>query len=148
MTVASRRGERDVARAASALAACLPAELAGLARLAYDYRWAWWPGGEDLFRFVDAGRWDRCGGNPVRLLQEASAEALARAAAAPELRARVDALERAIAEEPPAPASERPVAFFCAECAIHRSLPIYAGGLGALAGDLLKRPPTSACRCS
>jgi glycogen phosphorylase len=139
MTAASRRGERDVARAASALAACLPTELAGLALLAYDYRWAWWPGGEDLFRFVDADRWDGCGGNPVRLLQEASAEALARAAAAPELRARVDALERAIAGEAPAPASERPVAFLCAECAIHRSLPIYAGGLGALAGDLLKQ---------
>src|ERR1035437_10870055 len=36
-------------------------------------------------------------------------------------------------------ASERhPVAFLCAEFGIHRSLPIYAGGLGVLAGDILK----------
>jgi starch phosphorylase len=32
----------------------------------------------------------------------------------------------------------RPVAFLCAEYGIHVSLPIYSGGLGALAGDLLK----------
>ena len=32
----------------------------------------------------------------------------------------------------------RPVAFFCAEYGVHASLPVYSGGLGALAGDLLK----------
>ena len=30
-------------------------------------------------------------------------------------------------------------AFFCAEFAVHASLPIYSGGLGALAGDFLKQ---------
>ena len=35
-------------------------------------------------------------------------------------------------------APERPIAFFCAEYGVHRSLPIYSGGLGGLAGDLLK----------
>ena len=40
---------------------------------------------------------------------------------------------------PTGPASaERPVTFFCAEYGIHASLPIYSGGLGALAGDILK----------
>jgi starch phosphorylase len=33
---------------------------------------------------------------------------------------------------------ERPVAFVCAEFGVHRSLPIYQGGLGVLAGDILK----------
>src|SRR5262249_28597278 len=32
----------------------------------------------------------------------------------------------------------RPVAYFCAEFGIHCSLPLYGGGLGVLAGDLLK----------
>jgi starch phosphorylase len=41
------------------------------------------------------------------------------------------------AREGPIPA-DRPVAFFCAEFGVHRSLPIYSGGLGALAGDMLK----------
>jgi starch phosphorylase len=31
-----------------------------------------------------------------------------------------------------------PVAFFCAEFAVHQSLPVYSGGLGVLAGDYLK----------
>ena len=31
-----------------------------------------------------------------------------------------------------------PVAFLCAEFGVHRSLPVYSGGLGVLAGDLLK----------
>ena len=31
-----------------------------------------------------------------------------------------------------------PVAFLCAEYGVHTSLPVYSGGLGALAGDLLK----------
>ncbi len=31
-----------------------------------------------------------------------------------------------------------PVAFLCAEYGVHVSLPVYSGGLGVLAGDLLK----------
>ncbi len=34
--------------------------------------------------------------------------------------------------------AENPVAYFSAEFAIHNGLPIYAGGLGVLAGDILK----------
>ncbi len=33
---------------------------------------------------------------------------------------------------------DRPAAFFCAEFAVHNSLPVYSGGLGVLAGDILK----------
>ena len=33
---------------------------------------------------------------------------------------------------------KRPIAYFSAEFALHQSLPIYAGGLGVLAGDLCK----------
>ena len=43
-------------------------------------------------------------------------------------------------ERPPADGldPDRPVAFLCAEYGVHVSLPVYSGGLGALAGDLLK----------
>src|SRR5512135_775776 len=112
-------------------------------RVAYNYRWCWYPGGKDVFRWIDEGRWELCGENPVRLLQEASGEALARAAGDSVLLARVAALEDAFAADlrrpPSGPvASERPIAFFCAEYGVHQSLPIYSGGLGGLAGDLLK----------
>jgi starch phosphorylase len=36
------------------------------------------------------------------------------------------------------PSKKNPVAYFCAEFGVENKLPIYAGGLGILAGDLLK----------
>jgi glycogen phosphorylase len=136
-------GDDDLARRAADLAGRLPDELAALARIAYNYRWCWYPGGKDVFRSLDEARWQYCGENPVRLLQEVSGEALARAAGDDELLARAASLEHAFAldlNRPPrgpfAPA--HPVAFLCAEYGVHQSLPIYSGGLGALAGDLLK----------
>ena len=36
------------------------------------------------------------------------------------------------------PRPRPPIAYFCAEFGVHHSLPIYSGGLGALAGDILK----------
>jgi starch phosphorylase len=137
-------GGEDLRRAADQLAARLPSALAPLARLAFNYRWSWIRGGEDLFAAVDAYRWEMCVGNPVRLLQEAPTASLERASMDRELCRRAYALEECVFSE----ASEaptyggitpaRPVAFFCAEYGVHGSLPIYAGGLGVLAGDLLK----------
>jgi glycogen phosphorylase len=137
------RGTEELNRAAEALAWRLPDELAVLARLAYNYRWAWTPGGSELFRSVDPRRWRLVGGNPVRLLQEASTEALAAAAGDQRFLEAAAALEqrihRELSREPSGPVDpEHPVAFFCAEYAVHQSLPIYSGGLGALAGDILK----------
>src|SRR5688572_19316965 len=137
-------GADDMVRAASALSSRLPWPLAVLARLAYNYRWAWLPDGPDVFCDVDPARWAACGRNPVRLLQETSAEALLRAAADASLVARAEALEAALVEDLARPAAtgvadaDHPIAFFCAEYGLHVSLPIYAGGLGALAGDILK----------
>jgi len=137
-------GAEDLRRAADQLAARLPFGLAPLSRLAFNYRWSWIRGGEDLFEAVDADRWRRCGHNPVRLLQETSTAALDRAAADRDLCRRAYSMEECIIVEssrPPSvegPSAQHPVAFFCAEYGIHRSLPIYAGGLGVLAGDMLK----------
>jgi starch phosphorylase len=137
-------GADDMVRAASALTSRLPWPLGVLARLAYNYRWSWLPDGPDVFRDVDPDRWRACGRNPVRLLQETSAEALLRAAGDAALIARAEQLELAMLEDLARPAAtgvaaeEHPVAFFCAEFGLHTSLPIYAGGLGALAGDIVK----------
>ena len=133
-------GRRDIDRAIAGLASRLPAELEVLARIAYDYAWSWDPDGDALFGDVDPDRWVACAGNPVRLLQEASAQRLAAAAADPTLLERADALDRRLHEHRAAPPSREggPVAYFCAEYAIHASLPVYSGGLGALAGDLVK----------
>ena len=137
-------GADDMVRAASALSSRLPWPLAVLARLAYNYRWTWLADGPEIFRDVDPDRWRACGRNPVRLLQETSAEALLRAAGDAALVARAEQLERAMLADLDRPADTgvvapgRPIAFFCAEYGIHVSMPIYAGGLGALAGDIVK----------
>jgi glycogen phosphorylase len=138
-------GHDDLLRAAESLAARVPQPLAGLARLAYNYRWSWTPGGHDLFASIDPVRWDRCGENPVRLLGETGLEALARAATDAELLERIEAVEDLVRADLARPAAaagaatpEHPVAYFCAEFGVHRSLPVYSGGLGALAGDILK----------
>jgi len=132
-------GRSDLARAVAGLAARIPEPLAPLAAIAYDYAWSWHPEGSALFAAVDAHRWAICGGNPVRLLQEAPWPALERAAADAALVARVAAVEAELraARERPA-AGEQTIAYLCAEYAVHASLPVYSGGLGALAGDLVK----------
>ena len=137
-------GGRELEHAARGLASRLPERLAPFTDLAYNYRWSWTPGGDEAFAAIDPQRWQQCGRNPVRLLQEVSADALAAAAADEQLIARAEEVLAAVQGDlarPPAPGPatpERPVAFFCAEYAVHQSLPIYSGGLGALAGDLLK----------
>ena len=137
-------GHDDLARAAATLAARIPAPLAPLARLAFNYRWSWTPGGPALFADLDPVRWERCGENPVRALSEVAPEALERAAADDAYLQRVAAVEAAVQADLDRPVADapataaNPIAYFCAEFGVHRSLPIYSGGLGALAGDILK----------
>ena len=131
-------------RSASDLTERLPEPLAPLARLAFNYRWAWLPGGYELFAALHAERFALCAFNPVRLLQECSAGTLRRAAQDAGLVARARELEAQLIadlERPPADdvvAAAHPVAYISAEFGVHVSLPVYSGGLGALAGDLLK----------
>src|SRR5918995_2934646 len=132
-------GTDNIARAADLLAARVPEPLAGLARLAYNYRWSWTPGGPEAFQAIDPDRWERCGENPVRLLQEADPALVERAAADAALHERIAAVQAAVDADLARPDAEAPsVAYFCAEFGVHRSLPVYSGGLGALAGDILK----------
>ncbi len=97
-----------------------------------------------MFRAIDPERWERVAENPVRLLQEADTERLTAAACDAALLGRAAALEQAIAADLARPPREgvatpaRPIAYFSAEYGVHGSLPIYSGGLGALAGDYLK----------
>src|SRR3954471_3665142 len=124
-------GTDDLARAAARLAAQLPDPLAPLARVAYNYRWSWEPYGHETFRVIDPARYERVGGNPVRLLTEADADAIRRAASDPQYVERVNTLARVVEDDgarPFAPAvrAEHPVAFMCAEFGVDASLPIYA----------------------
>jgi starch phosphorylase len=140
-------GRADIQQAIAELEGRLPEPLRPLARVAYNYRWCWTPGGPALFASLDPERWELCCLNPVRLLQELDDSALRRAAADGQIATAAaelaDALDADLARAPASPGSgpitaHEPVAFLCAEFGIHASLPVYSGGLGALAGDLLK----------
>jgi starch phosphorylase len=136
-------GAEDLAGAAAGLARRVPDALAPLCTLAYNYRWSWDREGPSLFSSVDPERWARCRHNPVRLLQETSSSSLERASQDADLIDRSRAMVNRLREEfgrPQPTGSEGggPVGFLCAEYGIHPSLPTYAGGLGVLAGDILK----------
>ncbi|MFN8546027.1 MAG: alpha-glucan family phosphorylase [Candidatus Binatia bacterium] len=136
-------GRRDGELAIRELADRLPDSLAPLARLAFNYRWTWMPGGAAVFRAMDPALWRRSACNPRWLIEAVPPlrlRALARDRAyVAEVRALAARLEADLARPPlPGRAPERPVAYFCSEFGIHCSLPLYGGGLGILAGDLLK----------
>ena len=137
-------GSSDLRAAADALRLRLPEPLGPLAEIAYNYRWSWTPGGPELFASIDSQRWALSLGNPVHILQETHPDRLAALAEDERFLERLDVLERAVRTEgapqvsPAGVTAQNPVAFFCAEYAIHGSLPVYSGGLGVLAGDILK----------
>ena len=137
-------GDRDLQRAVVELAAVLPEPLQPLARVSYDYRWSWALDGASTFEAIDPERWVRAGFNPLRLLTETPRSTLALAAVSSEIVGRVARLAAELAADRARPwradtvDSAHPVAFCCAEFAVHASLPIYSGGLGVLAGDILK----------
>src|SRR3954454_12658194 len=89
-------GSRDLEQAAEALATRLPEPLGVLARVAYNYRWAWDPDGPELFRAIDADRWERVAENPVKFLQEANTAQLNAASTDQDVLGRAAALEERI----------------------------------------------------
>lgn len=126
----------------------LPERIGRLEELANNLWWSWHSQARDLFRVLDYPLWRLGGHNPVKLLREISTDKLAAAAADPAFLNLYDSVMSAFdaemsdnnswfaTEYPNVLAG--PVAYFSMEFAIHNSLPIYAGGLGALAGDLCK----------
>src|SRR5689334_3774871 len=126
----------------------LPDRVSRLTELAYDLWWSWTTDARNVFRRLDYPLWRLTAHNPVRMLQLLSPEALDRVLHDPEWLASYDA---ALARLDAARAAHntwieghfpeigsRSIAYFSAEFALHQSLPIYAGGLGVLAGDHCK----------
>jgi glycogen phosphorylase len=126
----------------------LPAPLAPLERLAWNYWWSWAADGAGIFRDLDPEIWEECENNPRQLLAKTSAYRLAEAATDPVYLERVRNMDQAFQSYMSSGAGwtiddlkithEHPVAYFCAEFGVHNSLPLYSGGLGILAGDHLK----------
>ena len=125
----------------------LPAPLQPLVDLALNLRWSWHPDSAALLERVDPVGWIRSGRNPVAVLRSLPPErSLALSRDAEFLGALQAALEElrlylsrpAWFDSAHPKHGNAPLAYFCAEFGVAQCLPIYAGGLGTLAGDHLK----------
>ncbi len=124
----------------------LPRRLAGLGDLALDLRWTWSHAGDELWRRVSPEVWERTQ-NPWIILQDLPSERLAElgrdAGFRRELRGLIAARDQYLKEpgwygQRHAGAALRRIAYFSMEFGLGEALPLYAGGLGILAGDYLK----------
>ena len=124
----------------------LPQGLESLTELALDLRWTWSHSADTLWSMLDETAWERSG-NPWILLQDASLQRLQQLARDPTFRRELDRLledRKNYLDDPGWYGEVRQqfefgrVAYFSMEFGLGEALPIYAGGLGILAGDYLK----------
>jgi starch phosphorylase len=124
----------------------LPKALAGLAEVALDLRWTWSHAGDALWRRVSPDLWEGAQ-NPWIILQDVPSDRLA--ALARDASFRRDVRQLLGAREAylhdlgwygrtHGTAGLQRVAYFSMEFGLGEALPLYAGGLGILAGDYLK----------
>lgn len=125
----------------------LPESLKDLEVIARNMFWSWNPEFVELFKRVDSNLWLACRHNPVKMLGNISQAKLDDLAESQGFLAQLqDAadklksyLDRPTWYEKVCSKSTEPIiAYFSAEFGLHECLPIYAGGLGILAGDHLK----------
>jgi len=125
----------------------LPDALKDLECIAQNVFWSWNPECIDLFKRIDSNLWSAGGHNPVKLLGNISQLKLESLA---ENEGFLGELQRVTEKlkgylggptwyDKVCSAEGKPtIAYFSAEFGIHECLPIYAGGLGILAGDHIK----------
>ena len=125
----------------------LPERLRRLPELANDLWWTWNAPAREVFRLLDYSVWRQTAHNPVLMLRKMSPDVLQLLVEEKQFLGTYDeaieALDRARTAQDTwwsRHFSESPgtIAYFSAEFALHQSLPIYAGGLGVLAGDHCK----------
>ncbi len=124
----------------------LPVELEVLIELALDLRWTWSHAGDALWQTIAPEIWERTQ-NPWMLLQNVSIKRLETLVQDPNFLSKLAELKRERTqyysqegwfqcEYPDCQLGA--IAYFSMEYGLGEALPIYAGGLGILAGDLLK----------
>ena len=125
----------------------IPHRLVRLEELATNLWYTWDRPTRSLFAWLHPGLWDAVGHSPKAFLKRIDEKRLLDAAEDPAFLTAFDGVLSAYdsyhgelkRHEPDAGLGQDDlVAYFCAEFGFHESLPIYAGGLGILAGDHCK----------
>ncbi|HYO11334.1 MAG TPA: alpha-glucan family phosphorylase [Tepidisphaeraceae bacterium] len=116
--------------------------------LAMNLWWSWNHDAQRLFASLDPALWEATNHNPIRTLHLLSPERREAVDADANFAAHLARVEASLRQYLDTPtwfqrqhqrtAGELTIAYFCAEFAVHQSLPQYSGGLGVLAGDHVK----------
>ena len=126
----------------------LPERIRALAEIAQNLWWSWQLDARELFHRIDHRLWEDTRHNALEFLRQVTPDRLEKAAQDPEFLARYDQVVQRFGQLTDSEGTwfatrysallHKPIAYFSAEFALHRSLPIYSGGLGVLAGDHCK----------
>ena len=121
--------------------------IARVRALAMNLWWSWNPDAQFLFAALDPRLWDATHHNPLATLDQLPPDRRGELAGDPLFLDHLTRCEAQLQQYLRTPtwfdaqksaAGKTLVAYFCAEFAIHESLPQYSGGLGVLAGDHVK----------
>ena len=124
----------------------LPHPLKDLAELAYNYWWSWNRRATRLWEYIDPELW-REHKNPVKLLLDVPESRLRELLKDDDFMNLYELVMEQFEDymNPDStwfstnyPKWDKPIVYLCMEYGISRSLPIYSGGLGILAGDHVK----------
>ena len=126
----------------------IPKRIDGLNDLANNFWWSWNNDARLLFKILSRSRWKISRHNPVKMLCDIDKDILEDAAKSQIFLKNYDAVMARFKDDMKKENSwflknidnpgDLSITFFSAEYGLHHSLPFYAGGLGFLAGDLLK----------
>lgn len=126
----------------------LPERIQRLGELAYNLWWTWTPDAHDLFARINPTLWEDVTHNPVLLLRTVERKVMDEAAQNADFLEHYDrslgAFDRYMQSKDTwfnqnyPDLGKRLIAYFSTEFGVDETLPIYAGGLGILAGDHLK----------
>ncbi len=128
------------------VAPAIPEKLVFLEKLAYNLWWSWNYDAIELFRRIDRELWKKVGHNPVLFLQRIPQANLNELTNDDSFMAHVERVQTGFQKCVLSPCDKMPftyeknevIAYFSAEFGLHESVPLFAGGLGVLAGDHLK----------
>jgi starch phosphorylase len=124
----------------------IPDSISFLEKLSLNIWWCWTRDAVELFRRIDPRLWAESGRNPVLFLTKAPQARLEKLSKDASYLAHLhrvrDLFEKRVSHpeiQPELPFGPGEfIAYFSMEFGLHESLPLFAGGLGILAGDHLK----------
>jgi glycogen phosphorylase len=123
-----------------------PNSLIFLEKLSRNLWWCWQQDAQELFRRIDPKGWEEAKQNPIVFSTSLSQRRLGELAADNSFLAHLDRVRLQFEEHVQSEKTRHQeifgrdgtIAYFSMEFGVHESLPLFAGGLGVLAGDHLK----------